>query len=164
MARPFHFNLEKILEYRRQMEDQAKLALSRARQDETRQMERIRILQEDMQSCLLHLGQAKQMTQAELWLWSGWRTCLEVDKAQAQASLARLREQTETCRCELVNRAKDRNLLEKLKNKQAEKHAQAESHKEQSEFDDTATFRHGRTLYQTGTGSCSFGGRQTGGD
>jgi len=147
MARPFHFKLEKILEYRRQLEDQAKLAMSIARQQLAEQNQHVEALHKDLEACLLEMSRTKQMTQPELWLWSGWRKRLELDKRQAQAKLAELRQLAEKRRLELVAKAKDRKLLEKLRAKQAEKHGQEEQRKEQKEFDETGTLRHGRTPY-----------------
>ncbi len=147
MTRPFHFKLEKILEYRRQLEDQAKLALSLARQQIAEQNMRVEALRKDLEACLMTMGTLKQMTQADLWLWTGWRERLELDKKHAQAKLAELKRLAETRRLELVAKAKDRKLLEKLRAKQAEKHGQEEQRKEQKEFDETATLRHGRTIY-----------------
>jgi len=147
MARPFLFKLEKILEYRRQLEDQAKLALSLTRQQIAEQNLRVEALHKDLEACLLELSRIKQMTQPELWLWSGWRKRLELDKKQAQAKLVELQKLAETRRLELVTKAKDRKLLEKLRAKQAEKHGQEEQRKEQKEFDETGTLRYGRTPY-----------------
>jgi flagellar FliJ protein len=147
MARPFLFKLEKILEYRRQLEDQAKLALSLTRQQVAEQKLRVEALRKDLEACLVELSAIKQMTQPELWLWSGWRKRLELDKTQAQAKLVELQKLAETRRLELVTKAKDRKLLEKLRAKQAEKHVQEEQRKEQKEFDETGTLRHGRTPY-----------------
>ncbi len=147
MARPFIFKLEKILEYRNQLEDQAKLALSKARQDMLEQAERVEALGRELDACLAAMSRIKQMTQAELWLWSGWRKRLELDKKQGQAKLAELKRLVEERRIDLVAKSKDRKLLEKLRAKQAEKHGQEEQRKEQNAFDETATLRYGRTPY-----------------
>ena len=147
MTRPFHFKLEKILEYRRQLEDQAKLALSLVRRQIAEQNMLVETLQKDLEACLVSIGKLKQMTQPELWLWTGWRDRLELDKKQAQAKLTQLQQLAETRRLELVAKAKDRKLLEKLRAKQAEKHVQEEQRKEQKQFDETGTLRHGRTIY-----------------
>ena len=147
MARPFIFGLEKILDYRTQLEDQAKLALSKARQDMQEQARRLEALDRDLEACLAEMSGIKQMTQPELWLWSGWRKRLELDKKEAQAKLAALKRLVEERRIELVAKSKDRKLLEKLRAKQAEKHGQEEQRKEQNAFDETATLRYGRTPY-----------------
>lgn len=147
MASPFVFRLEKILDYRTQLEDQARLALSQARQDLQDQVVRVEVLERDLAACLAEMSRLKQMTQPELWLWSGWRKRLELDKKEAQAKRTHLERLVEERRIELVNASKDRKLLEKLRAKQAEKHGQEEQRKEQNAFDETATLRHGRTPY-----------------
>ena len=147
MAPPFVFRLEKILDYRTQLEDQARLALSKARQDLQDQVARVEALERDLAACLAEMSRLKQMTQPELWLWSGWRKRLELDKKEAQAKRIHLERLVEERRIELVNASKDRKLLEKLRAKQAEKHGQEEQRKEQNAFDETATLRHGRTPY-----------------
>lgn len=147
MARPFHFKLAKILEYRRQVEDQAKLALSQARQTRAEHLARVERLRLDFQSCLRELSAHKQLTQADLWLWSSYRERLAQDMAQAEKHLTELDKLVETRRKELVAKALERKLLEKLRAKQAEKHEHDAQRKEQNEFDETATLRHGRASY-----------------
>ena len=147
MARPFVFKLEKVLEYRAQLEDQAKLALSKALHDMQEQAERVGELQRDLAACLDEMSRIKQMTQPELWLWSGWRNRLELDKKLAQTKLDGLERLVEERRLDLVAKAKDRKLLEKLRAKQAVRHGQEEQRKEQNAFDETATIRHGRAPY-----------------
>ena len=147
MARPFIFKLEKLLEYREQLEDQAKLALSKARQDLRDQVARVEKLEKDLQACVSSMNEIKQMTQAELWLWSGWRKRLELDKREAQARQVQLERVVEERRVDLVTKAKDRKLLEKLRAKEAIRHAQEEQRKEQNAFDETATLRYGRAYY-----------------
>jgi flagellar FliJ protein len=147
MSPPFVFRLEKILDYRTQLEDQARLALSKARQDLQDQVARVEALERNLEACLAEMSRLKQMTQPELWLWSGWRKRLELDKKEAQAKRIHLERLVEERRIELVNASKDRKLLEKLRAKQAEKHGQEEQRKEQNAFDETATLRHGRTPY-----------------
>ncbi len=147
MARPFIFKLEKLLEYREQLEDQAKLALSKARQDLREQVALVEKLEKDLQACMSSMNEIKQMTQAELWLWSGWRKRLELDKREAQARQVQLERVVEELRVDLVTKAKDRKLLEKLRAKEAIRHAQEEQRKEQNAFDETATLRYGRSYY-----------------
>lgn len=147
MARPFRFKLENILEYRRQVEDQAKLALAQARHLKEEQATLVARLDLDLQSCLRELSAKKQLTQADLWLWSSYRERLALDKRQAETKLTQLERMVDTRRRELVTKAMERKLLEKLRAKQAEQHGHDEQRKEQNEFDETATLRHGRAPY-----------------
>lgn len=147
MAQLFHFKLEKILEYRRQLEDQAKLALAQAQRLHEAQKTLLASLRLELQSCLRELSDQKQFSQAELWLWSTYQNRLNADISQAEAKYDQLKILVESRRQELVTKAMERKLLEKLRAKQAEQHERNAQHKEQNEFDETATLRYGRTPY-----------------
>ncbi|GAB1408892.1 flagellar export protein FliJ [Desulfovibrionales bacterium] len=147
MARPFRFTLEKILEYRRQAEDQARLALAQAQASRDRQQAMLVSLRQELEHCLHEFSTKKQLTQGELWLWSTYRERLINDTKHAETALATLEAQVETRRHELVAKATERKLLEKFRAKQAAHHAQREQHKEQAEFDESATLRYGRPPY-----------------
>lgn len=145
MARPFTFKLEKILEFRQQAEDQARLAFTRARQAVQEQEQTVRDVESAMENCRREMAALKRVTQADLWLWSGWRNRLELDRKAALARLAELEKMMEQRRRELLARSTERKLLEKLRSKQASRHDQEEQRKEQNAFDEAATLRFGRT-------------------
>lgn len=147
MAPHFHFKLEKILDYRRQLEDQAKLALAQARRLHAEQKKLVGSLRLDLQACLRELRSLKQITQAELWLWGTYQARLTEDISQAEAKLDTLEALVETRRQDLVAKAMERKLLEKLRARQAQQHELNAQRKEQNEFDETATLRFGRTPY-----------------
>lgn len=145
MTRPFRFSLEKVLEYRKQTEDQARLAFSQAQAAEQEQRRLLDRLRKDLAECLDKMSRLGGMRAPEMWLWSGWRQHLETDTQEAEAELDRRTQILEACRRELVKRAKERKLLEKLRSKQAYRHAWEEQRREQNEFDEAATLRFGRT-------------------
>lgn len=144
MSRPFRFSLEKVLEYRKQTEDQARLAFSQAQAAEREQRQLLDRLRKELAECLDEMSRLGQMRSPELWLWSGWRQHLEMDTKEAEAELGRRTQMLEACRQELVTRATERKLLEKLRSKQAHRHAWEEQQREQNEFDEAATLRFGR--------------------
>lgn len=141
MGKPFVFRLEKVLEYRRQLEDQARMALAQAqaRHDAQRQ-----VLADLCSRLAAHVerGFGANALQADVWLWMQYREALDKDIATARAELERLASILQTCRQEAVLRSRERKLLEKLKDRQARKHHVAENLKEQKEFDEMATIRH----------------------
>jgi len=141
MAKPFHFRLEKVLEYRRQLEDQARLALAQA---QARHDKQERLLADIASRLGAHLEQGfgRNVTQAEIWLWTCYREALERDLSTAKAELQRLALILQNCRQEAVLRSREKKLLEKLKDRQAKKHHVAENLAEQKEFDEMATIRH----------------------
>ncbi|MFP5221672.1 MAG: flagellar export protein FliJ [Acidobacteriota bacterium] len=142
MPRPFRFNLQKVLDYRVQVEDQAKQALSKAEQAH----QAARAVVEHIQSCLAaHLeamSQGGAQSAAEIWLGQNYAKRLAGDLTLARHNEARLAQDVILRRQELVDRAKERKLLEKLKETQAARHAREEDRKEQAEFDEMATLRY----------------------
>jgi len=141
MAKPFVFRLEKVLDYRRQLEDQARMALAEAQARHDAQQK----LLADTEALLAeHMakGFGDAATQAEIWLWMRYREALERDVATAVVELERLASILQTCRQEAVLRSREKKLLEKLKDRQARKHHVAANLEEQKEFDETATLRY----------------------
>lgn len=141
MAKIFRFNLQKILDVRIQQEDQAKQALAKAQQALHLQRERLNALRGTLAAHLEAVSEAQSMTSAEIWLWNNYKTRLEDDILLGRAQEGRLAQDVQTRRQELVDRAKDRKLLEKLKETQAKRHETEENRKEQAEFDEMATLR-----------------------
>ena len=78
----------------------------------------------------------------ERWLITGDMVALTQDLETAVRDLIALEEEVDRARAELTQKAQDRKLLEKLKEKQAARHRLAESHKEQQNYDDIATIRY----------------------
>jgi flagellar FliJ protein len=141
MAKPFVFRLEKVLEYRRQLEDQARMALAHAQAEHDSQQ---RIIADLHMRMTVHMerGFPKNATQADIWLWTQYREALTKDIAAAQAELERLAQVLQTCREQAVLRSREKKLLEKLKDRQARKHHVEANLKEQKEYDEMATIRH----------------------
>lgn len=141
MTRPFRFTLQQVLDYRGQLEDQAKLALSKALAAENDQRSVCASLGAALAEHEARFLNSSSMTAADIWLWRGYKDRLDADLAAARATLARLVQATTARRAELVERAKQRKLLDKLKQKKATRHADEEQRKEQAEFDEQATLR-----------------------
>jgi flagellar FliJ protein len=140
MARQFRFQLDRVLDYRRQAEDQAMFALAQARrlyQDQTLAVDGLRAGLEEASAAM-----AGTLTEAELWLRRLYKDRLAGDLKGAEAELQRLARELAHRREEAVVRAKERKILETLKARQAKTHALEESHREQKELDEIGTLRH----------------------
>ena len=142
MPRPFHFSLEKVLQYRQQLEDQAQLALAQAQKRYQEQTRRLESLKEQLQTQEEYFQAQTNITANDIWLWRNYKERLLQEIQQAEEKLRQLASEVNKRRTEAVNKAKDRKLLEKLKTNQLNKHLEQEQHKEQQEFDEMATLRH----------------------
>lgn len=141
MAKPFVFRLEKVLEYRRQLEDQARMALAQAQAQHDVQKQILLDLSTRL-TAHMERGFGKRATQADIWLWSQYREALGKDLAAAKAELEQLASILQTRRQEAVLRSREKKLLEKLKDRQAKKYHEQENQREQKEYDEMATIRH----------------------
>lgn len=144
--RPFRFNLEKVLEYRRQLEDQARLALARAQAARDAQAAALARVEAAMEANDAAMEAKKNPTSGEIWLWRAYRERLLLDRDQARALLVEREKELTTCRTQAIERSKDRKLLEKLKTNKAIRHAREALRAEQKENDEMATLRFGRDV------------------
>ena len=142
MAGDFQFSLQRVLEYREQLEDQARLAMSRAQQALEIQQEKVAKIQSDLDRTDADLRNLKNPTVDEMWLYREYKERLLQDLAEATSRLEELAREVTLRRTELIECSKERKLLEKLKQTQAQDFAREQQSREQKTFDETATLRH----------------------
>ena len=138
---PFHFSLEQVLRYRQQLEEQAMLALAQANAARDKRLRDRDEYIATLAAQRAKLADAAAMTAEERWLTTGYITGLTQDLEQAKIDLIALEEEVDRCRQHLIQRSQDKKLLEKLKTRQATRHAQTEMQREQKSYDDIATIR-----------------------
>ncbi len=143
MTRPFRFKLDKVLEFRRQAEDQAKLALSKAQARLAAERQALDVLARERAEREAAFAARKDWQTADLWLWERWRERLKLDTERCQGRIRTCETEVERARAEVVNRAKERKLLEKLKEKQAVRHAREAQAVEQKGYDEISTILFG---------------------
>ncbi len=141
MPRPFHFPLQKVLEYRAQLEEEAKLELAKAQQNYARQGKKINAIRARIDAHKESLNRNEGATADDWWLWKNFAQGLQADLKKAEEHLLELAKELNKRRREAVAAAREHKLLDKLKEKQAAKHVQEEERKEQNEFDEMATIR-----------------------
>ena len=137
----FRFSLQQVLEYRIQLEDQAKVRLARAQAEYLAAEQRLRGLEAQMveQELRLYEGNPDWM---ERWLIEHYVLGLRDDITRTSRLLRELAQIVEHARIELVAKAKDRKVLDKFREKQAKRHAYEERLQEQRSYDETASIRH----------------------
>jgi len=141
MGRPFSFKLQKVLDYRTQLEDQARGALARAQAARDEQAARVQDIASRLGDHLARSAEANRSV-GEMWLWRQYKDALEQDLAREQSALSQLEHKLHTRRQEAVARSRDKKLLDKLKETQARKHHAQEIAREAKENDELATLRY----------------------
>lgn len=144
MARGFRFPLERVLDYRRQQEDQARMAVARALAAHRARQAELDGLRQTLERHMASLYGGAQITENDLWLWRRYRVRLEEDITLAERKLMQLGRELTQARQDLVARAREKKLLERLRAVQELAYRTSENQKEQRESDEMATLRYGR--------------------
>ncbi len=152
----FRFNLQKVLDYREQLEEEAKVQLAKAQAELKKGEERFNNLKNEIKrSEEASLG--KLMSPGERWLQDQYLKGLYSDINEAALQVRMLRQMVEEARKNLAARAIDRKLLDKLKEKKKHQFIKAEQKQEQNFNDEIATIRYKAPAIETGSLSDSSG-------
>ena len=138
---PFRFSLDQVLRYREQLKEQAQVEFARLQSalfTEQQRAEQLEVMLDDSQSRYHALPPAEQ---GERWLLEHFIKGLREDITVTLQRIRSLTAETENARQLLATRAKEHKILEKLKDRQAERHAHEERLKEQRTYDETASIR-----------------------
>ena len=142
MTKPFKFKLQKVLEYRTQLEDQAKMALAKAQMEFQAQVELVEGIRAEQARHEQSLADREHMSSGEIYLFRVYKERLRVDLYRAEKIQQELAQVVSKCRKVVINAAKERKLLEKFKTNQAQKYFKEQQAKEQDQFDEMATLRY----------------------
>ncbi len=143
----FKFNMQKVLDYREQLEEEAKVKLAEAQRMLLHEESRMQGLQEQLAEKEMDLYKSIEGDAASRWLLENYIRGLREDIAQVSMNIKHLITLVEQCRTLVIMRAKDSKILEKLKEKQQERYYVAEKEHERKINDETATLRHGLTTF-----------------
>jgi len=139
---PFQFRLEQVRLYRKQLEEQAMQALAQAVLHRDALKKHIASLHEALAEQRARLSRPEALEASERWLAQNYASGLEKDIQSATVALEEAENAVDKCRADLIQKAKDRGLLDTLKEKQAAKYLQLERQQEQHSYDETATLRY----------------------
>lgn len=142
MPKPFVFQLEHVLQYRQRLEEQARLELAMAQNDYQAQVRLVEGLRVKVNDAQRRLKNKIDMPAEELWLWTSYREHLLQEIERNEFLLQRYAARVAACRTELIQRAKDLKVLERLKTKQAVEYHVQQKREEQKELDEAASLRH----------------------
>lgn len=137
----FRFRLQQVLQYREQLKDRARVEFARVQAELSREQERATRLQAMLVEQEARLRVAAVTDQGEHWLLEHFIRGLREDLSSTLLRVRLLAQSAEEARQMLTLRAKEHRVLEKLKEKQAQRYAQEERWKEQKSYDETAALR-----------------------
>ncbi len=140
-AMSFSFSMQKILDYRAMLEEEAKVRLSKAQQAYKKEEEHFVGLKNELSSQENEMCQNRTQDAASRWLLESYIKGLNADIHQSYIKLRQLHESVNQCKELVLIRAKDKKVLEKLKEKQQERYHAAEKELERKINDEAATLR-----------------------
>ncbi len=137
----FKFRLEKVLLYKEQLEKEVKAKLAELNAQREQLKKRYESLKQDELFQEQKLSQTPVNEMGERWLLDNYIKALRQDIQQTQKNISMLEMQIEKNRKELAEKAKDRKIMEKLKEKHFEYYKKEEQLKEQRNLDEIASIR-----------------------
>lgn len=137
---PFNFKLQKALDYRVHLEEEAKQMLARAQTELAASIEREHSVEEELAEA--ERSKYSVMENAGLWLTEQYIRGLSDDLRDARRDRRMKEELLETRRQMLATRAMERKVLDKLKERQKGLFIRAEKAQELHFNDEIATIRH----------------------
>lgn len=139
---PFRFEMQKVLDYREQLEEEAKVRLATAERRLQEERKLLDGLRAELGRTEDRLRDNPLMEAAERWLQEQYITGLRADVTAASLQTRMLAQMAEEARKLLAARAIDKKLLEKLKERQKKHYVREEQLQEQRFNDETATLRY----------------------
>ncbi len=137
----FSFPMQKILDYRSMLEEEAKVRLSKAQQMYKKEEERFTSIQTELRDKEAEMCQSRTLDAGSRWILENYIKGLKNDLHQSHTRLRHLHENVKQCKDLMLLRAKDKKVLEKLKDKQQERYHAAEKEQERKNNDEAATLR-----------------------
>lgn len=144
----FKFNMQKVLDYRMQLEEEAQVKYGQAIREAALSREQLEKLKKELADAQ-EASFGKIMQSGERWLHDQYIKGLGSDVAQVDLQTRMLEQMAEEARKVLAARAIDRKMLEKLKEKQKKQYVKSEQKQEQNFNDEIATIRYQASSFQT---------------
>ncbi|MFP4109182.1 MAG: flagellar export protein FliJ [Desulfonatronovibrio sp.] len=142
MRKRFIFNLQKVLDYRTELEDQAQLALAKSRKKYQDQIARVENLEKELARAREEIAKKENVTRDRIWLWNRYIEGLDAELKLARLTLREIAREVSSRRQKLLERSKDKKVIEKLKINQKIKFKHEQQKAEQKEFDEMSVVRY----------------------
>ncbi|MDR1946737.1 MAG: flagellar FliJ family protein [Desulfovibrio sp.] len=139
---PFRFRLEQVRLYRKQLEEQAMQRLALAVMERNRLLIRKEATEKELYGQRQRLCRPDLLEPAEFPVTLDYAGALARDLKDCVKALDAAEDQVDIRRRQLAEKAMERELLDRLEKKQADRHKLTELKQEQQRNDETATLRY----------------------
>lgn len=120
------------------------MALAEATARYRDQSRRVAVLKEEFAVAQDELVRKKSVSQNDFWLWENYKAGMTKRIEDAQLLLRQIGQEVVRCRENVVQRSKERKILEKLKENQATVYEHKQKQLEQKELDEITQLRRTR--------------------
>ncbi len=141
----FRFSLQRVLDYRVQQEEEARLHLAKANAILNRLRERKRRIEKEIEETHGSFERKKGGTYA--WFLAECEKNLTREREWIEKEISQQIDRVETLKKEYIQRMLERKKMEKLKEKQEREFYYEEAKKEQKQADEISTLRFERDFY-----------------
>ncbi len=138
----FKFSLEQVLKYRSQLEQEAKIQFAQMENERMREERRLEAIIQSLEKEQYRLANLKADEIEQRWVIENFIKGLRHDLVESQKYLQVWTKKAEQAREVLTEKARDKKMLEKLKEKQGQRYVEDEKHKEQKFFDEIIASKH----------------------
>lgn len=139
---PFKFRMQKVLEYREQLEEEAKVRLAECEARHRAAAEKLERIQAELAGATDCVRGNMLMEHGERWLHEQYIKGLKSDLAAQELQTRLLAQAVEEARKVVSERAIERKLLDKLKERQKKHYVHEETLRERRFNDEIATLRY----------------------
>ncbi len=140
----FKFSMEQVLKYRTQLEQEAKIQFAQVENERLREERRYTMLIESLNAEQYRLSTLPPTEMEERWIIENFIKGLRQDLVESQKYLQLWTQKSDAAREVLTEKARDKKMLEKLKEKQERRYVEDEKYKEQKFFDEIIASKHSR--------------------
>ncbi len=134
--------MQKVLDYKAGLQEEAQLELARARKKYQAQIALIKSLEDELAQAREEISKKENVTQGRIWLWNRYIERLNFDQKSATRKLKELAREVSLRRQYLLEKTKDKKILEKLKVNQKIRFYHEQEKEEQKEYDEMAVVRY----------------------
>ncbi len=137
----FNFRLKRVLDYKRQIEEQTRLELAKVLSEMSKKREELKNTRDEMTS-ISHKFSQGVVGENNLWLYQECERSLIEEEVRLKKEISEISHKMESLKRDLVLKTIERKKLEKLEQKEKRGFIHEEQKKEQKEIDEMATIRY----------------------
>ncbi len=138
----FNFSLQRVLDYKLQLEEEAKIRLGQAQRELSAKIQEIQDIKKGLEYISVLMGQGNPSSPELISLFIDTEKNLLADLARCERELETITYRVTELKKDLISKTIERKKIEKLREQQKKRYEYEERKKEQKEIDEISTIRY----------------------